>query len=210
MQKLVSESLRCLNPPSDSSYELLDDKDSVKDSGIGSDVSVSTATEKVKTNTQQSAEDKVSRSKTLTPFNILLTAGRISCMVYSHKVTEVDVTLAETHKKMDVEKKFHHSQFEWKVNADYDRDVGEDYEHVDAEAEFEEFTFMNMHETSVYENEAKVIPAGCTCIQSFLYFYVSQPHLILSCQHETQKFEMSCYDILVKGPGESALSQGMS
>ena len=209
LQKLVSESLRCLSPPSDSSYELLDDKDSVKDSGIGSDISINTA-EKVKPS-QESTEDKgsSSRSKTLTPFSILLTAGRISCMVYSHKVTQEEITMTESHKNQGVEKKSPHPRFEWKVDSDHDLGAEDGYEHIQVNVEeFEELSFMNIHDTSLYENEPKVIPGGSMCIQPFLYFYVSQPHLIVSCQQDTQKFEMSCYDILVKGPGETSIVQG--
>jgi hypothetical protein len=44
-----------------------------------------------------------------------------------------------------------------------------------------------------------VIPEGTTCIKPFLFCYISQPHTVLSCQPDHQKFEMSCYDILIKG-----------
>ena len=214
LQRLVSDSLRCLNPPSDTAYELVDDKESAKDSGIGSDISASTVVDKsskVKATSHEPAEDKVNRSKVMTPFDILLTAGRISCMIYSHKLAEKDLKLKESHVISDIDKKSTPRKFEWKVDTEDDEDVNidDDYEHVDAEAEFEEFSFMNIHESSVYGNEAKVILAGSSCVQPFLYFYVSQPHMILSCQIETQKFEMSCYDILVKGPGENSVFQGM-
>ena len=209
IQKLVSDLLRCLTPPSDASYELLDDMDSVKDSGIGSDVSASTMAT-VKDTQQGSSEGKV-RSKVMTPFNILLTAGRISCMLYSHKIAENDIKLGDQHVKTEVDKKSLSHKFEWEVDSNeesngYDDDEG--FEHVDAEAEFEEFSFMNIHESSVYDNEVKVIAKGSNYVQPFVYFYLSQPHLILSCRSETQKFEMSCYDILVKGPTENALFQG--
>ena len=131
-------------------------------------------------------------------------------MVYSHKIAESDIKLGEHHVKSEVEKKPLGRKLEWKVDSDEESDTYDDegYEHVDAEAEFEEFSFMNIHEASVYDNEVRVIAKGSNYVQPFLYFYLSQPHLILSCQTETQKFEMSCYDILVKGPVENALFQG--
>ncbi|CAC5371342.1 VPS13B [Mytilus coruscus] len=36
-------------------------------------------------------------------------------------------------------------------------------------------------------------------VDPFLYVYISQPHTVLSCHQSQQKFEMSCYDVLVKG-----------
>ena len=212
----MSDSLRCLTPPSDASYELLDDIDSVKDSGIGSDVSASTMAtvqrSKVKDTGQGSSEGRKRGSKVMTPFNILLTAGRISCMLYAHKVAETDIKLGDEHVKMEVDKKQLSRKFEWKVDSDAESDNIDDkdegFEHVDAEAEFEEFSFMNIHDSSVYANEVKVISKGSNYVQPFVYFYLSQPHLIVSCQSETQKFEMSCYDILMKGPTENALFQG--
>ena len=215
IQKLVSDSLRCLIPPSDAAYELLDDIDSVKDSGIGSDVSASTMAtvqrSKVKDTGQGSSEGKVRRSKVMTPFNILLTAGRISCMLYSHKIAENDIKIGDQHVKTEVDKKPFSRKFEWEVDSNEEsngNDDDEGFEHVDAEAEFEEFSFMNIHDSSVYDNEVKVIAKGSNYVQPFVYFYLSQPHLILSCRTDTQKFEMSCYDILVKGPTENALFQG--
>ncbi|XP_063419366.1 intermembrane lipid transfer protein VPS13B-like [Mytilus trossulus] len=36
-------------------------------------------------------------------------------------------------------------------------------------------------------------------VDPFLYVYISQPHTVLSCHQSQQKFEMSCYDVVVKG-----------
>ena len=117
--------------------------------------------------------------------------------------------MTESHKNQGVEKKSPHPRFEWKVDSEHDLGAEDGYEHIQVNVEeFEELSFMNIHDTSLYENEPKVIPRGSMCIQPFLYFYVSQPHLIVSCQQDTQKFEMSCYDILVKGPGETSIVQG--
>ena len=41
-------------------------------------------------------------------------------------------------------------------------------------------------------------------ILPYLHIYFSQPHTVLSCQREGQKFEMSCYDVLVKGAGKGS------
>ena len=44
----------------------------------------------------------------------------------------------------------------------------------------------------------RCVPAGTCVLEPFLYLYTSQPHTVVSCGYEAQKFEMSCYDILVK------------
>lgn len=49
--------------------------------------------------------------------------------------------------------------------------------------------------------EVSVIP--------FLHLYLWQPHTVLSCHHDTQKFEISCYDVSLKGPHRDSCPTGM-
>lgn len=56
--------------------------------------------------------------------------------------------------------------------------------------------------------EQKVKDEGHLDVTPFLYVYISQPHTVLSCHQEHQKFEMSCYDVLVKGSSAKVLQSG--
>lgn len=45
--------------------------------------------------------------------------------------------------------------------------------------------------------------SGDSCrepVMPFLHLYLWQPHTVLSCRPDTQKFEISCYDVSLKGP----------
>ncbi|XP_055998709.1 intermembrane lipid transfer protein VPS13B-like isoform X2 [Ostrea edulis] len=50
--------------------------------------------------------------------------------------------------------------------------------------------------------EVSVIP--------FLHLYLWQPHTVLSCHHDTQKFEISCYDVSLKGPHRDSCPTDLS
>ena len=89
-----------------------------------------------------------------TPFNILLTAGKVSLMVYDHvrklsEVAEADIVTSESP------------------------------------------TSPQLH----------IIP--------IMFAYFSQPHTIVSCEADSQKIELSCYDIVLKGPTKGHTVTGL-
>lgn len=144
------------------------------DSGIGSESSALTFKKAVSPiPTDHQTATIVQSPKSLTPFDLLLTAGRISCTMYTHK------TLTE----------------------DYhgNKDKGNSEQGQDSGRMKSSYSFLNIHDMKS-ETEQEIKSGSCV-IQPFLYLYFSQPHTILKCQPEQQTFEMSCYDVLIKGPG---------
>ncbi|KAL4227239.1 Vacuolar protein sorting-associated protein 13B [Mactra antiquata] len=172
------------------------EKDSVQDSGIGSEVSATTNQKSnIKLNASSSGQRKV--NEILTPIDLLLTAGRISCTFYSHVKTDKEITLGTSTKPQSGKKKEKTKkkpQFDWRVNTNSENDQN-DY------SDYQDPYLMRMYQLNL-TSEEKVIPAGTTCIKPFLFCYISQPHTVLSCQPDIQKFETSSYDVLVKGSTE--------
>ncbi|XP_041362052.1 vacuolar protein sorting-associated protein 13B-like [Gigantopelta aegis] len=184
------------------------------DSGVGSDTSSYTIDRHAKSSLPSLTEsmafsDSDVRSEVM-PFDILLTAGRISFTVYSHKECQQCVH-KETKKR---EKTKSRKKKRPKTHMDVKEDnfsclVGSRVQPLVSEADSEmdeydtctDFSFLNIR---VDEDPAvQTQPVGNICIKPFLYVYVTQPHTILSFHSDSQRFEMSCYDIIVKGLNET-------
>lgn len=187
------------------------------DSGIDSDASTVTHVMGNKTHATSAlaSSDQGQSSKVMTPFDILLTASRISCTLYGNKILDKDV---EIDTKISDGRKIRKSDLEWKgqgqrnpsgSSTDTPKSPPTDSLYIlDAVKEEEPigFSFMNIHE--ITEPEKKTLHQGSSCSLPFLYLYISQPHTVLSCLDSEQKFEMSCYDILVKGPSAKYIAIG--
>lgn len=177
----------------------LDEKDVLKDSGLGSEASVKpTPSEKVKGQGQN--------TMTLTPVDLLLTAGRISVTLYSHEMMKTETVIGKSKETCQKKKNKRSKQdLEWRVEPG--SSDGLDAEEGQVFSEHQEPYLMQMYglESS---RDSYTISAGTMCIKPFLFVYVSQPHTVLSVQKQQQKFEASCYDVLVKGAAETALIPG--
>ncbi|GAB1597682.1 vacuolar protein sorting-associated protein 13B-like [Argonauta hians] len=98
------------------------------------------------------------------PLEVLLTAGRISCMVYAHQYLQN------------------------KEQQQGGAGLNSFGKHPD-----------QMPSESTTCSQMKVSPY----IVPYLYLYFSQPHTVLALQPHSHKFEMSFYDIMVKGSSTS-------
>ena len=189
------------------SVNKVDDQNEDLDSGIGSDSTVKPqATESAKPTTNKSS----SNTSQLSPVDVLLTAGRISCTVYSHGIADKDIhmTREKSPNKKSMKKSPSKQTLEWQVKTEADGQ-GEYNEFSQGQAQYQDSYLMHMFERKNSVNEDRVIEAGSGYIDPFLFVYISQPHTVISCHREAEKFEMSCYDVLVKGPADlNSLIQG--
>ncbi|XP_021340497.1 vacuolar protein sorting-associated protein 13B-like isoform X1 [Mizuhopecten yessoensis] len=133
--------------------------------------------------------EHVQSPKFVNPFDLLLTAGRISCTVYTHKLLKEDYHANKTQDCRD--------------DADSPGNKSSPQEGSESERNRSSYSFLNIHD--VYRDTEKVIRSGSCVIQPFLYVYFSQPHTVLKCHHVEQTFEMSCYDILIKGAASNLI-----
>lgn len=196
----LAATLKTLKSSAEHCDEHLEENNSVLDSGIGSEVSAVTAQRStLKHDVKGQGESKTRMKMSQTPVDLLLTAGRISCTVYSHTITESEIKREAVNPNNSKKKKRSKRVLDWRVctNPEEDTDMTDNQDPY----------LMHMYQLDK-TNEKKVIRAGTTCIKPFLFFYISQPHTVLSCQTDHQKFEMSCYDILVKGSPEHSLIPG--
>ncbi|XP_014791410.2 intermembrane lipid transfer protein VPS13B [Octopus bimaculoides] len=123
------------------------------------------------------------------PLEVLLTAGRISCMVYSHQYLQskeqheggVSSYPSSTLPSMYQE----HVPSLLKSFS-----VGEQMSAIDGIFNKPDEPTSSQIKVSLY-----IVP--------YLYLYFSQPHTVVALQPEGQKFEMSFYDVMVKGPSAS-------
>ncbi|XP_061177950.1 intermembrane lipid transfer protein VPS13B-like [Saccostrea echinata] len=146
------------------------------DSGLGSDVSSVRSPGKTRTE-RTSVVDHGLGSRSVTPFDLLLTANVVSCTLFRNQGTEKRVDLEDDVVIID--------------KADV-ADMGS--EKNSKVKERKESTGDSCHDP--------VIP--------FLHLYLWQPHTVLSCHHDTQKFEISCYDISLKGPHKNITPTDLS
>ncbi len=132
----------------------------------------------------------------MTPFDILLTAGKISFMLYSHEDIDPssrtgtgggkDTGLSETRSDLDLNEFFRVPGLASTVDAT---------------------------NTMLPSKEALslTMPARKdTKFWPFLYAYFSQPHSLVSIHRDSQKVELSCFDIVLKGarPGYVVQEEG--
>ena len=205
----ITDSFKGINGMTDNVHE---DKESVPDSGLGSDHSM--VTERVqKVNATTRKEDVSAGQFTFaTPVDVLLTAGRISCTVYSHFVTNKNIKIERKHPENHHRSKGHgKTELEWRVDlgAGNEGQVQDDELRVGmTHLDFQDTYFMNMYDLQNQGQEVKVIQSGSLCIKPFLFLYISQPHTVLSLHKKDRRFETSCYDILAKGPQEGSVLQG--
>lgn len=190
----------------------------VSDSGVESDASTITNINDPRLQTQGASDtEDVPRTRNMIPFDVLLTAGRISCVLYSHVIDRGNWKKKE---RMKTESRVTKSDLEWKGDAkhsapfhDISHDDASGYE-ADTEyavqtEECSNFTFMNIHESGSPKASGDPVQSdGGVLIEPFLFFYVSQPHTVLSYLPHSQKFEMSCYDIMIKGTSTDYYAAG--
>ena len=138
-----------------------------------------------------------------TPFNVLLTAGRISMSVYKHveeeRVTPDAATGAGAKRKRSIKKSDLEAPAELlkvkshKAAAERSRSALDECSTLDSGLPEPDVTVIR-----------KMAPV--------LYMYFSQPHSLLSLERRSQKLELSCYDLVLKGakPGYTMLDMGGS
>lgn len=130
-----------------------------------------------------------------TPMDLLLTAGRISCTLYNH--TEIVQELKAQENTSSPIKKMKQCK---KQDLDWPNKKGENMTEGLA---FVDNNFLDFYKENVLENccstQTNTSAFSSVCIQPFLFLYISQPYIVLSCQTHQQKLEMSCYDVLIKG-----------
>ena len=135
-----------------------------------------------------------------TPFNVLLTAGRISMSVYKHVEEErvtPDATGATAKRKRSIRKSDLEAPAELlkvkghKAAAERSRSALDECSTLDSGLPEPDVTVIR-----------KMAPV--------LYMYFSQPHSLLSLERRAQKLELSCYDLVLKGakPGYTMLDMG--
>lgn len=205
MTKKVKEAIRSFSSNTDTGEERAEEKDSVEDSGMGSDISNVTFNKSV---AQNKGKGQRKESATLTPFDLLLTAGRISFTVYTHEITEKEIVINH-HKHMPQKKPFRKSKqdLEWKVVTDSEGDANRERGQPEFASGLRDPYLLHMYDLDARLEETR-IEAGSVCIRPFLFVYISQPHMVVALQPQHQKFEMSCYDVLMKGADSQPLVQG--
>ncbi|KAL3889914.1 hypothetical protein ACJMK2_002232 [Sinanodonta woodiana] len=181
------------------------------DSGVGSEISSLTydrAKPKMFPRRCVYESDHLTQNpKATTPFDVLLTAGRISCTVYSHKILKNVVYLTpEKIPESKMERKKSKAALEWQLSStsavSAEEEIGRSLVmNREMDQSYSSFSFMNIQK----EEDQEVIPEGSLCLVPYLYLYFSQPYTLLSCQRTDQKFEICCYDMLVKGPSYDSI-----
>ncbi|XP_048244061.1 vacuolar protein sorting-associated protein 13B-like isoform X2 [Haliotis rufescens] len=178
------------------------------DSGVESDISTVTADKPRHVKSASSSKvvtpvDLGLGSKVM-PFHILLTAGRISCTVYTHNTLKDD-SLHAASKDEKHKKAVHKSKSAATLKGDNLEHLTSNISSPDSDESYlqqydtcSDFEFMHINNDG--DLAKKVVAPGTVCLKPFLYLYFAQPHTIISCLTSSQRFEMSCYDIIVKGP----------
>ncbi|KAK6186959.1 hypothetical protein SNE40_006214 [Patella caerulea] len=173
------------------------------DSGVESDIStVLNDSFKFQPHPVPSVSSDIELRSKVTPFEVLLTADRISCTLYTHKHLEDDFHPVKIKNEETVNgaAKGSKTKFDWKrdnlsSNGNGDDDV--DSNILQPSDSSTNFGFLKVHRDSAASNHD--IMAGTICIKPFLYVYIAQPYTVLACSSSSQKFEMSCYDIIIRG-----------
>ena len=124
------------------------------------------------------ASDK--RNADVTPFNVLLTAGRISLCVYKHE----QVREAET---SDVTQRTSSD-----VDAESSRRRRRSRSRVTRSRTFESETKAD---TKTSQRLHKLLP--------LLYMHFAQPHTLVKFEAHAQKADLSCYDLVLRGASTS-------
>lgn len=126
----------------------------------------------------------------LTPFEVLLTAGKISCMLYGHEEVPFHSQLEEKSAKLKGGHRLKTSRskmdLEWKADTQSTVTMSSKDSGLESIAGS---VAQGAAQSSSYQY--KIVP--------FLYAHFSQPHTLLNCHASSQKAELSCYDIVLKG-----------
>ncbi|KAH3830478.1 hypothetical protein DPMN_103722 [Dreissena polymorpha] len=201
IQHKVKDILGSMNPNKGKCDTSTDETEYVHDSGVGSEISNLTVT---KPHLEKKTADIYSYCDTMTPVDLLLTAGRISCTLYSHKTVEKAIKVnAQTSASSRKKNKPKKQDLEWRI----DTDSTDNLQINDASPTVLDPYMLHMYTTDSAAQE-RIIGQGTVCIRPFLFVYISQPHTVLSLHREQQKFETSSYDVLVKGATEDLLIPG--
>ncbi|XP_023930773.1 vacuolar protein sorting-associated protein 13B-like [Lingula anatina] len=160
-----------------------------------------------------SQEKGVNPLKGVTPFDILLTAGRISFTCYSHRVAKdhcrKDSTLENLLSQI---KASGHSATRKRSDLEEPLDKMEEDKSAESFCSFERsesvyYTPQNSMSEAIHEEnldqdnggQAGQSDEGVIDTVPYFYAYFSQPHSVASCHPDRQKLEMSCYDVTLKG-----------
>lgn len=123
----------------------------------------------------------------ITPFSVLLTAGKISCMMYSHKLTTREKRQQETAEFVIgspvVKKVKTKGSLEFREEAMSTATVSSADSGVD----------------SIFSSTLDVQPQTFFSVVPFLFATFSQPHTFFSVQSDQQRADLACYDIVLKG-----------
>ncbi|XP_059174786.1 intermembrane lipid transfer protein VPS13B-like [Physella acuta] len=157
----------------------------------------------------------------MVPVDVLVTASRISCTVYTHKILEESVTLEMPLFRENQSQPAREEKSDVRDCTPDNLEVilrkgVKDTNMVEVEGSRRESeTGSSEHhaeiteETKSYYEDSirKIIPEGSACIIPFAYVYITQPHCLLASHSARElRLEGSCYDVLVKGASDKHVS----
>ncbi len=160
----------------------------LNDSGMGSETS--TFVTLVPKQQDSSTSDTSTVMPQFTPFDVLLTAGKISFMVYSHSDSDTVRTPSIRPSCKIVRSK---------TDLELKSDAQSTLSSLDSGLESMAENVANIT-VSTSNSQPRIVP--------FLYAQFSQPHSLVSCQSVSQKVELSCYDIVIKGSKPGYMTGG--
>ena len=203
MQQKITIVLKSLTSKTEKYDDSGDERDTFKDSGLGSEQSM-----RPEQSRPHKGQGQGRNTLPLTPVDLLLTSGRMSLTLYSHEVTEKQ-TVIEKSKSTVAKRKNKKSKqdLDWRVEKGPGDKLRGSTGLNNGASDYQDPYLVHMY-TLDSQLDSYTIDAGTMCIKPFLFIYVSQPHTVLSFQREQQKYETSCYDVLIKGAQENLLIPG--
>ncbi|XP_055871203.1 intermembrane lipid transfer protein VPS13B-like isoform X3 [Biomphalaria glabrata] len=194
---------------------------------ISQPVSVRTDEQKLSGLTKDEMGGTTNMLSLSTPLDILVTASRISCSVYTYKILEEKFTLempvftdnqqtdygpagalGATRNRKEYNAKDNLEDIlsgkpRRSSSSSTDKNDDVDTNNFDP-GDDGTFNFMKSH---AEDSLKRILPKGSVCIVPFVYLYVTQPHCLVSSHSEKEvKIEGSCYDVLIKGSSDKHIT----
>uniref|UniRef100_A0A2C9K5E4 Chorein N-terminal domain-containing protein n=1 Tax=Biomphalaria glabrata TaxID=6526 RepID=A0A2C9K5E4_BIOGL len=194
---------------------------------ISQPVSVRTDEQKLSGLTKDEMGGTTNMLSLSTPLDILVTASRISCSVYTYKILEEKFTLempvftdnqqtdygpagalGATRNRKEYNAKDNLEDIlsgkpRRSSSSSTDKNDDVDTNNFDP-GDDGTFNFMKSH---AEDSLKRILPEGSVCIVPFVYLYVTQPHCLVSSHSEKEvKIEGSCYDVLIKGSSDKHIT----
>ena len=176
-----------------------------QDSGVASEISAVTHHEPVRT----TGEENLTAVNGYSPTNILLTAGRISLTLYTHLYLQQDTKVKPPYTlSTQSSKKSRQSSSKVCPSADNMGSLTQGMTGASRDNAQEGYVSFSFMQPQLDSGEETKVPSGSVCVQPFAYVYIAQPHTVLSTWPQSDRLELSCYDILLKGVKENYLFPG--